>query len=104
MHDTRWIVALLPMTGPSLRRDPAQQAASVRRFGHKPALDVCGESESGEDVLFLKVQEVGQDLFVRHTRREVAENFIDSDRIPRSRCPRQDLLYSRSEARMVPHL
>ena len=50
-----------------------------RRLCHEPALGIGGENKAGQDVLFLKIREVGQDLFVRHTGCEVAENVIHRD-------------------------
>ena len=56
-----------------------RRTTSKRGLCHEPALEVCSESQAGEDVLRLQVREVGQDLLLRHTGCEVAEDVIDSD-------------------------
>ncbi len=59
-----------------------------RRLCHEPALGIGGENKAGQDVLFLKIREVGQDLFVRHTGRKVAEDIVHRDpHTPDARLP-----------------
>lgn len=65
-----------------MRKRCDRTAVSKSRFCYEPAPNVGDESEAGEDVLFLKVREVGQDLLVRRPGHEVAEHVIYRDPHP----------------------
>jgi hypothetical protein len=45
----------------------------------KPALTVGGKGKTGADICLGQVREISQNLFLRHTRRNVVQDIIDSD-------------------------